>query len=103
MSLGIRRFLPAVISLFPLFLVTSPCSAVVVFTTDFGSGLPSEFSAPGAVLDGVQGYAGLGPAGRQFGGTFLRYTSVPIYPTTLIVRNLPAHDHLSVKFLLAII
>jgi hypothetical protein len=80
-----------------------PVRAAVVFSTDFESGLPAEFSAPGSELDGVQGYAGLGPAGRQFGGLFLRYTSVPLYPTTLTVRNLPPHDHLSVKFLLGII
>jgi hypothetical protein len=78
-------------------------SAVVVFSTDFESGLPPEFSAPGSVLQGVQGYAGLGPAGRQFGGNFLRYTSVPIFPTTLTLRNLPSHDHVSVKFLLGLI
>lgn len=75
----------------------------VVFSTDFGSGLPAQFSAPGAVIEGVQGFAGLGPAGRQFGGSFLHYTSVALFPTTLTVRNLPSHDHLSVKFLLAII
>ena len=90
-------------SLLTLLLAASPCSAVVVFSTDFDGGIPPEFSAPGSIIDGVQGYTGLGPAGRQFGGNFLHYTSVPIYPTALIVRNLPAHDHLSVKFLLGII
>ena len=75
----------------------------VVFSTDFETGIPPEFSAPGSVLDGVQGYAGLGPAGRRFGGNFLRYTSVPIFPTTLTLRSLPPHDHLSVRFLLGII
>src|SRR5262245_42839872 len=82
---------------------TSLATPIVAFSTDFGSGLPAQFSAPGCVVEGVQGYAGLGPVGRQFGGNFLRYTSVPLYPTTLTVRNLPPHDHLSVKFLLAII
>lgn len=75
----------------------------IVFSTDFESGLPPEISAPGSVLESVQGYAGLGPAGRQFGGDFLRYTSVPIQPTTLTIRNLPPHDHLSVRFLLGLI
>jgi len=78
-------------------------SPTVVFSTGFESGIPPEFSAPGAVLAGVQGYTGLGPAGRQFAGSFLRYTSVPIQPTRLTVRNLPSHDHLSVKFLLGLI
>ena len=45
---------------------------VVVFSTQFESGVPPEFSAPGSVLSGVQGYAGLGPTGRKFGGNFLR-------------------------------
>lgn len=96
------------IPLATLMLLSCWCSAarptpVVVFSTDFNTSLPAEFSAPGAVLDGVQGYAGLGPAGRQFGGNFLHYTSVPIVPTTLTLRNLPPHDHLSVKFLLGVI
>lgn len=76
---------------------------VTVFSTDFESGLPAEFSAPGCVIEGVQGYAGLGPAGRQFGGSFLRYTSQSIFDTKLTVRNLPPHDHLTVQSLLAII
>ena len=74
-----------------------------VFYTDFESGIPAEFNAPGSILDGVQGYAGLGPAGNQFGGSFLRYTSVPLYDTQLTVTGLPAHDHLSLGFLAAII
>jgi len=81
----------------------SVASPTVVFSTNFDAGLPSALSAPGCVLEGVQGYAGLGPAGRQFGGNFLHYTSVPIFPTTLTLRGLPAHDHLSVKFLLGVI
>ncbi len=74
-----------------------------VFTTGFESGLPAEFSAPGSVIQGVQGYAGLGPAGRQFSGSFLRYTAVTLFPTTLTLRGLPPHDSLDVKFLLAVI
>jgi len=74
-----------------------------VFSTDFESGIPPEFSAPGAFLDGVQGYAGLGPPGRQFGGQFLHYVALDIEPTTLKLRGLPPHDHLSVQFLMGII
>ena len=88
-----------------LLFTTPPCSAgtAVVFSTDFSSGLPSQFSAPGCVIEGVQGYAGLGPTGRKFSGTFLRYTSTGIQPTTLTLRGLPPHDHLSVRFLLGLI
>jgi hypothetical protein len=75
----------------------------VVFSTDFESGLPPEMTAPGSVLTGVQGYAGLGPAGNQFGGQFLRYTSVPLFDTKLVLRGLPSHTHVSLGFLLAVI
>jgi hypothetical protein len=74
-----------------------------VFYTDFESGLPPQMSAPGAGIEGVQGYAGLGPVGNQFGGNFLRYTSVPLFDTSLTITGLPAHDHLSLAFLAAII
>jgi len=93
--------LVSLLGIVPATVVSS--SPTVVFSTDFEGGIPAEFSAPGAVLSGVQGFAGLGPAGRQFGGNFLRYTSVPIHPTRLTVRNLPAHDRLSVRFLLGLI
>jgi hypothetical protein len=77
--------------------------ATPVFSTDFESGVPAQLSAPGSVIAGVQGYAGLGPTGRQFSGSFLRYTSVPLHDTQLSLTGLPAHDRLSVKFLLAVI
>src|SRR5262245_22875481 len=57
--------------------------ATVVFSTDFSGALPPEFSAPGATIEGVQGFAGLGPLGRQFAGNFLRYASPAVLPTTL--------------------
>ena len=96
-----RSLFPALVLLLLGF--AAPAAATTVFSTDFESGIPPEFSAPGSVLDGVQGYAGLGPTGRKFGGQFLRYTSVPIYPTKLTLRGLPTHDHLDVKFLLGLI
>jgi hypothetical protein len=85
------------------FSLSQSVSIEPVFSTNFESGLPVEMSAPGAVIEGVQGYAGLGPPGRQFGGNFLHYTSVPILPTTLTLRNLPLHDRVDIEFLLAII
>jgi hypothetical protein len=77
--------------------------AQVVFSTDFESGLPPEFSAPNSVIEGVQGYAGLGAAGNQFGGSFLRYTSQSLADTKLTLTGLPAHDHVTIGFLLALI
>lgn len=82
---------------------TLPLRAEVVFSTDFEGGLPPEFLAPGSGIEGVQGFAGLGPVGRQFDGSFLRYTSVPLHDTKLTLTGLPPHDHLSLKFLLAVI
>ena len=86
-----------------LCLVSSAHADTTVFSTDFQSGLPAEFSAPGAAIEGVQGYSGLGPVGNQFGGSFLRYTSVPLHDTALTLTGLPAHDHLKLSFLLGVI
>lgn len=83
--------------------VAARATTTQVFTTGFESGVPAEFSAPGSVIEGVQGFAGRGPVGRQFSGSFLRYTSVPLFPTTLTLRGLPPHDSLDVRFLLAVI
>ena len=51
--------------------------------------------------EGVQGYAGLGHPGNQFGGTFLRSPTGNV--VTLTLSNLPAHDAVSVRFLFAAI
>lgn len=78
-------------------------STTQVFSTDFEAGLPAQFTAPGCVIEGVQGYAGLGPSGHTFGGNFLHYTSVPLYPTTLLLTGLPVHDTVGLDFLLGVI
>ena len=95
--------LAAVAALLALAAAAPARGATLHWSTDFESGLPVEMTAPGSVLAGVQGWSGLGPAGNQFGGQFLRYTSVPLYDTRLVLRNLPAHTHVSVGFLLALI
>jgi hypothetical protein len=83
-----------------LFLASNAAAQpIVVFETGFESGLPVEFSAPGSVIEPVQGYAGLGPVGNQFGGSFLRYTLQGIVDTKLVLRNLPPHDAVDVGFL----
>jgi hypothetical protein len=84
-------------------LSAAPAGAVTVFSTDFASGLPAGFSAPGASIEAVQGFAGLGDPGRQFGGSFLRYASTSVVDTQLTVTGLPPHDRLSLGFLLAVI
>jgi hypothetical protein len=78
-------------------------AATTVFSTDFESGLPAEFTAPGSQIQGVQGWAGLGPDEYQFSGNFLRYTQTTLSDTKLSLHGLPPHDHLDLRFLLAVI
>ncbi|MDP2901945.1 MAG: PEP-CTERM sorting domain-containing protein [Methylovulum sp.] len=76
-------------------------SPVTVFSTDFNGALPTEISPGTAFLTGVQGYAGLGPTGNQFGGNFLRSATGNV--VTLTLNNLPTHDTISLAFLFAAI
>jgi PEP-CTERM motif len=73
----------------------------VVFQTDFNGPLPSEISPGLATLTGVQGFAGYGPTGNQFGGNFLR--SPTANTVTLSLSGLPTHDTISLEFLFAAI
>ncbi|MET0519902.1 MAG: PEP-CTERM sorting domain-containing protein [Burkholderiaceae bacterium] len=73
-----------------------------VFFSDFnGAALPAQINAGSAALTGVQGYAGLGSVGNQFGGSFLR--SATANTVTLTLTNLPTHDHIGLGFLFAAI
>jgi len=74
---------------------------IQVFETDFNGALAPEISPGSAALTGVQGYAGLGPAGNQFGGNFLR--SPTANTVTLSLTGLPAHDTITLEFLFAAI
>jgi hypothetical protein len=76
---------------------------LIVFETDFESGMPPQFSAPGCVIEGVQGYAGLGRPGYQFSGNFLHYTAQAVTETRLTLTGLAPHDHLNLGFLLGVI
>jgi hypothetical protein len=78
-----------------------------VFSTDFESGAPPEFSGI-TNTESVQGYAGLGTDGNVFGGDFLRNDSGGPFgeagsATTLTLTGLPAHTSIELNFLLAII
>jgi hypothetical protein len=54
--------------------------------------------------EGVQGYAGLGTGANVFSGNFLRNTSGPPSPKTILtLTGLPAHTSVSLGFLLAIV
>jgi hypothetical protein len=80
---------------------TASAVPTLVFQTDFDGALPAEISPGTALLSGVQGYAGLGPSGNQFGGNFLR--SATGNTVTLQLNGLPAHDTISLEFLFAAI
>jgi hypothetical protein len=80
---------------------TGLSAPITVFSTNFDGSLPSEISPGTAALTGVQGYAGLGPAGNQFGGNFLR--SATGNTVTLTLSSLPTHDTISLAFLFAAI
>lgn len=74
----------------------------MVFSSDFdGPALPAQIGAGVAAREGVQGYAGLGPSGNQFGGSFLR--SPTGNTVTLTLNGLAAHERLSLGFLFAAI
>ncbi len=87
----------------PLLLFASAASlpAQTVFSTDFENGLPAQVAAGTAQLTGVQGYAGLGPTGSPFAGSFLR--SETGNPVTLTLTNLPPHNVVHLDFLFAAI
>ncbi|MEO8302177.1 MAG: PEP-CTERM sorting domain-containing protein [Rhizomicrobium sp.] len=72
-----------------------------VFSTDFESGLAPQISPGTATLTGVQGFAGLGPVGNQFGGSFLRSETGNV--VTLNLTGLPTHDTVTLSFLFAAI
>lgn len=74
---------------------------ILVFETDFNGPLAAEISPGTATLTDVQGFAGLGPAGNQFGGTFLR--SPTGNTVTLELTGLPLHDTITLEFLFAAI
>jgi PEP-CTERM motif-containing protein len=74
---------------------------IQVFYTDFNTSLAPEISPGSATLTPVQGYAGLGPVGDQFGGNFLR--SATGNTVTLNLSGLPAHDTITLEFLFAAI
>jgi hypothetical protein len=85
---------------FPLRLLILSVGQTVVLNTDFTS-LPAAISPGTALLEGAQGYAGLGPVGNQFGGTFLR--SATGNPVTIQLTGLPPHNALALDFLFAAI
>ena len=81
--------------------VAGAAQAQLVFSSDFDAAVPVALNPGSALATGVQGYAGLGQPGHQFGGNFLR--SATANKVTLTLAGLPTHDALSVQFLFAAI
>lgn len=75
--------------------------ATTVFSSDFESGMPSQITPGTALIENVQGYAGLGVSANQFGGNFLRSATGNI--VTLSLSSLPPHTSISLDFLFAAI
>lgn len=73
----------------------------IVFASDFDAAPAAQIAAGSALLEGVQGFAGYGPAGNQFGGKFLRSATANLVTLTLL--DLPAHSSISLGFLFAAI
>jgi len=76
-------------------------AGITVFSTDFDGSLAAEIAPGTATLTGVQNFAGRGPSGDQFGGSFLR--SATGNSVTLTLTGLPAHDSIDLAFLFAAI
>ena len=72
-----------------------------VFSSDFNGALAPQITPGTALLTGVQGYSGLGPAGAAFSGSFLR--SATGNTVTLSLAGLPTHTSLSLTLLFAAI
>jgi hypothetical protein len=82
-------------------LTAGTARASVVFTNNFDGVLPAEIQPGTALLTGVQGYAGLGATGNQFGNSFLRSATANV--VTLTLSNLPPHRTLTLAMLFAAI
>ena len=86
----------------PLALLTAAAAAqTTVLSCDFENGLPPQIAAGSAAITGVQGFAGLGPTGGAFAGSFLRSETGNTVSVTL--TNLPPHNAIHLDFLFAAI
>lgn len=91
------------ISFIAAFCVAAPLASAgtVVFSNNFDSGMPLAVTPGEAAITPVQFFAGLGPSGYQFGGSFLR--SPTGNTVTITLSGLPPHSTLDLDFLFAAI
>jgi hypothetical protein len=78
----------------PFLLATLLPGQTVVFSSDFDGSMPPQVASGSALLEGVEGLAGLGPAGNQFANTFLR--SPAGNAVTIQLTGLPAHNAIAI-------
>lgn len=86
------------------FLSVHAQGAMLVFSTDFNTSVPAQFSGITATAS-LPGYNGLGPAGNQFSGNLIwnNANGNPATATVLTLTNLPAHVSLDISFLAALL
>jgi hypothetical protein len=83
-------------------LAAAAAAQTTVFSCDFESStLPPQIAPGSAMREGVQGFAGLGPAAAPFAGSFLR--SETGNTVTLTLTNLPPHNAIQLDMLFAAI
>jgi hypothetical protein len=101
--------IPTVLMFFSLLLLVAGVgtASASTFTFNFNTGIPTGEWSGHTNLESVQGYAGLGSGSNVFNGYFLRNETggagVPQTPTILTLTGLPAHNSVSLGFLLAVI
>ena len=96
-----RQSLSRTVFAFGLGIAAISTAQTVVFDTDFDTSLPPQIDPGVALREGVQGYAGLGTVGNQFGGLFLRSPTGSL--VTLTLTGLPPHNAINLDFLFAAI
>lgn len=79
----------------------APSRPVIVVSENFEGALPPSIDVGDCAPTPAQGYAPLGPAGNQFGPTFLRCATGNTI--VIAVTGLPVHTKLTIGFLFAAI
>jgi Ca2+-binding RTX toxin-like protein len=77
---------------------TTPRREALLYSDSLDAANPAGFTGS-FTIESVQGYQGLGPVGNIFNASFLKSSS----SATLTLTNLPEHDSIDLRFLLAII
>ncbi|MCL4199069.1 MAG: hypothetical protein KJZ69_16385 [Phycisphaerales bacterium] len=101
-----RNLRPAAIVISCLFVGETAIGQDRIFHADFEQGLPPQITG-GGQLESVAGYAGLCSSRACFSGMLLRNDTGEIgraaTPTRLRLDDLPRHEAIDVRFLLAVI